>query len=99
MKTKQPPKILELKISLLHTSPLVWRKVLVHDFIELEELNLLIQICMGWENCHLHDFVINKKTCLLNYNFNLLLINQSGDHKITTDIKSGATHIQKAINS
>lgn len=62
MKTKEPPKILELKISLLHTSPLVWRKFLVHDFIELEELNLLIQICMGWENCHLHDFVINKKT-------------------------------------
>jgi hypothetical protein len=39
----------------------VWRKVLTHEFIELDELHILIQITMGWENCHFYDFNINNK--------------------------------------
>jgi hypothetical protein len=55
------PKVFELTISLQETSPLVWRKVLAHEFIGLDELHMLIQIKMGWENRHLYDFKINKK--------------------------------------
>lgn len=56
------PKVFELVISLQKTSPLVWRKVLAHEFIELNELHILIQITMGWENRHLYNFKINNKT-------------------------------------
>jgi hypothetical protein len=56
------PKVCELTISLPETSPLVWRKVLVHEFIELYELHMLIQISMGWENRHLYSFKINEKS-------------------------------------
>lgn len=54
-------KVYEFIISLTGTKPLVWRKVLAHDFIELGELHLLIQLAMGWTDSHLHSFEINGK--------------------------------------
>lgn len=60
--TRKITKVYELTISLLHTKPLVWRKVLAHEFIELEELHMLIQMSMGWESKHLYSFEINCKT-------------------------------------
>lgn len=56
------PKVFEIKISLQDTSPLVWRKILVHDFVELADLHMLIQITMGWGNSHLFAFEINGKS-------------------------------------
>ena len=49
-------------ISLVNTKPLVWRKFLAHEFIELPDLHMLIQMTMGWEDRHLYSFEINKKT-------------------------------------
>lgn len=59
---RQKPKVYEFTISLAETEPLVWRKVLAHDFIELNELHLLIQLAMGWSDQHLYAFEINRKT-------------------------------------
>lgn len=59
---KLKPKVYELTISLAETTPQVWRKVLVHNIIELYELHMLIQMTMGWENRHLFSFEINGKT-------------------------------------
>lgn len=59
-KTKEPLKVLELTIKLQDTN--VWRKVLVHDFIELEELHIVIQASMNWDNKHLSSFEINGKS-------------------------------------
>lgn len=56
------PKVYELTITLEDTEPLVWRKVLIHDFIELNELHMVIQLVMGWEDSHLYSFEINKKS-------------------------------------
>lgn len=58
---KSKPKVYEFSISLAETSPKVWRKVLAHEFIELNELHLLIQMAMGWEDYHLYSFFINDK--------------------------------------
>ena len=60
--TKKKPKVYELTIKLTNTNPLVWRKVLAHEFIELNELHLLIQMVMGWEDRHLFSFTINEKS-------------------------------------
>jgi len=60
--SSKTPKVFELTITLQDTSPLVWRKILTHEFIALDELHMLIQITMGWEDSHLYDFKINKKT-------------------------------------
>ena len=52
------PKVFEFKVSLPGTKPLVWRSLLAHEFIELEELHGLIQITMGWNSYHLYQFQI-----------------------------------------
>ena len=51
----------QLKVSLTGTTPLIWRRVLVPGKATLHDLHQIIQTAMGWENCHLHDFVVKKQ--------------------------------------
>lgn len=48
--------IYELKITLLDTSPPIWRRFAVPGGITLAALHDVIQIVMGWEDCHPHQF-------------------------------------------
>lgn len=59
-KTKKP-KVYEFTVSLMETTPVVWRKFLAHEIIELEDLHMLIQITMGWNDAHLFGFEIDGK--------------------------------------
>lgn len=45
-----------LRIELLHTDPLVWRRVLVPGKISLRRLHEVIQRVMGWDDAHLYEF-------------------------------------------
>ncbi len=47
-----------LKISLRDVRPPVWRRVLVPGGLTLGELHVVIQVAMGWEGGHLHEFII-----------------------------------------
>ncbi len=51
--------IIQLKITLLGTKPPIWRRVLVDKATTFSTLHHIIQIAMGWANCHLHEFEIN----------------------------------------
>ncbi|HEX8411704.1 MAG TPA: plasmid pRiA4b ORF-3 family protein [Thermoanaerobaculia bacterium] len=51
----------QLKITLEDVEPDIWRRVLVPSDLTLFELHHVIQIVMGWEDCHLHDFTIKKQ--------------------------------------
>jgi len=51
----------QLKIELRDIDPIVWRRVLVPSEFTLFDLHHVIQIVMGWENCHLHEFSIKRK--------------------------------------
>ncbi len=51
----------EIKISLLGVTPPVWRLISVPRDISLAKLHVVIQIAMGWEDEHLHQFEIGKK--------------------------------------
>ena len=51
-------KILQLKITLARTKPPIWRRIRVPESITLADLHTAIQIVMGWENSHLHEFEI-----------------------------------------
>lgn len=51
-----PANILQLKITLQHIDPTVWRRVEVKDDITFYELHHVIQITMGWWNAHLFEF-------------------------------------------
>jgi Plasmid pRiA4b ORF-3-like protein len=51
------PTVLQVKIKLLGVSkPPVWRRVLVPGEIRLDQLHGVIQVAMGWSDCHMHVF-------------------------------------------
>jgi hypothetical protein len=53
-----PAKLLQLKITLRHLQPPVWRRLLVCDRASFSELHYLIQKTMGWDNSHMHAFYV-----------------------------------------
>ena len=50
--------LLQFKITLLEIKPVIWRRIQMEDGT-LEDLHYMIQAAFGWENCHLHQFVIS----------------------------------------
>ncbi len=52
--------IYRLRITLADIEPASWRLVDVPD-CSLGELNEVIQIAIGWQNSHMHQFVVNGK--------------------------------------
>ena len=52
--------IYQLKITLRHIQPPIWRRVLVQGDQTLEGLHLIIQAVMPWQNYHLHHFIQGK---------------------------------------
>lgn len=59
-KIDRPPakKALQLKITLLHARPPIWRRILVADNLTFWDLHCAIQDAMGWTNSHLHEFQV-----------------------------------------
>lgn len=57
-RTRRVPELLQLKIELAWIKPLIWRRVVVPESITLPKLHQVIQVAMGWMDCHLHDFEI-----------------------------------------
>jgi hypothetical protein len=60
-KIETPQEIYQIKIALLGTRPPIWRRLLVPAGMTLEQLHDVLQMAMGWEDCHMHDFRIGKK--------------------------------------
>jgi hypothetical protein len=52
--------VYELDIRLIGIEPPIWRRVTVSDQISLASLHLLVQVVMGWEHSHLHQFIVEK---------------------------------------
>jgi hypothetical protein len=62
METSHTPlSIYQLRIVLRGISPLIWRRVLVHDTTTLAQLHDIIQILFAWHHEHLFDFHIYGK--------------------------------------
>jgi Plasmid pRiA4b ORF-3-like protein len=56
-RTDKSDLLFQFKITLLEIKPPIWRRVQIPD-CTLAVLHELIQAAMGWENCHLHRFII-----------------------------------------
>jgi hypothetical protein len=50
--------IYQLKVTLKDSKPSIWRRVLVPGDISLSKLHQILQIAMGWEDSHLHQFIV-----------------------------------------
>ena len=57
---KNPAAAYQLKVSLLYSAPLIWRRVQVPGNLTLAKLHDVIQLCMGWTDTHLHQFMIGR---------------------------------------
>jgi yecA family protein len=51
----------QLKVTLRNSNPAIWRRLLVPASMNLEDLHHTLQIVMGWENEHLHEFLHGKR--------------------------------------
>lgn len=51
--------VYQLKITLRGSKPPIWRRVMVPGKFSLYKLHQVIQRAMGWEDSHLHQFIID----------------------------------------
>jgi len=61
MSNSSEPVIYQLKIVLLGISPMIWRRIKVSSDSTIEDLHYALQLAMGWEDFHLHHFIIHGK--------------------------------------
>lgn len=52
-------KALQINVSLSGIRPPVWRRLLVPSEYTLARLHRVLQVAMGWHDCHLHRFVLD----------------------------------------
>ena len=51
-------KVYQIKITLKDIKPPIWRRLQVTNDTVLEKLHEIIQVAMGWDNYHLHQFIV-----------------------------------------
>ncbi|MGK5086156.1 plasmid pRiA4b ORF-3 family protein [Bdellovibrionota bacterium FG-2] len=51
--------VIQLKVSLRESDPLIWRRFIVPATMTLAKLHDVLQIVMGWQNSHLSRFEVN----------------------------------------
>jgi hypothetical protein len=51
----------QLKVTLRDIDPPIWRRIQVWDDTTLAQLHRILQIALGWENYHLHEFHIGGR--------------------------------------
>ncbi len=56
MKYMQYKSVYQIKITLLGSKPVIWRRILVPNTYSFFDLHVAIQSAMGWEDAHLHQY-------------------------------------------
>lgn len=51
-----------VRVTLVGVHPPVWRRVRVPDVFTLEQLHRVIQLAMGWLDCHLYLFRVGERS-------------------------------------
>ena len=53
--------VYQLRVFLRQISPMIWRRLLVRSDSTIADLHYTLQIAMGWDDFHLHQFTIRGK--------------------------------------
>ena len=61
-KIETPEDIYQIKVTLLGTSPPIWRRLLVPADVTLSQLHDVLQAAMGWDDGHMHEFSIGQRS-------------------------------------
>lgn len=51
--------IYQIKVTLRHSKPPIWRRLQVAGSTRLDDLHLVLQSAMGWDNYHLHQYIVD----------------------------------------
>ena len=51
-----PQDIYQIKVTLRDTRPPIWRRLLVPAGLTLDALHDVLQVAMGWDDSHMHEF-------------------------------------------
>jgi len=62
MATKKQGLVYQLKVTLCDIHPAIWRRLQVWDDTTLAQLHRILQVAVGWEDYHLHEFHIGSRT-------------------------------------
>lgn len=61
MTMKQTRLIYQLHVTLQEIDPPIWRRIQIWEDTTLGRLHRILQTVMGWEDYHLHQFVIGRR--------------------------------------
>jgi len=64
-----PPDIYQLKLTLRGTSPPIWRRLRVPAGLTLDVVHEVLQLVMGWDDSHLHEFRIGVRAGVKGHQF------------------------------
>ena len=78
----------QLKITLKHIQPPIWRRVLAPGDASLEHLHLVIQAVMPWLNYHLHHFQMGETFYGIPHSDDFLEYVDSSDSELCTVLAS-----------
>jgi hypothetical protein len=53
--------VYQFRVCLREISPAIWRRLLVRSDSAIADLHYTLQIAMGWDDFHLHQFIIHGK--------------------------------------
>jgi len=56
-----PQDIYQIKVTLRYTRPPIWRRLLVPAGLTLDALHDVLQLAMGWDDSHMHEFRIGQR--------------------------------------
>lgn len=54
----KPAQVYQIKVTLCDSQPPIWRRIQVRSDTTLGRFHKILQCVMGWEDAHLHQFVI-----------------------------------------
>lgn len=64
--------VYQLRVFLRQISPMIWRRLLLRSDHTIADLHYTLQIAMGWDNFHLHQFTIRGKYYGVSYECGLV---------------------------
>jgi hypothetical protein len=53
--------VYRIHVSLRETQPLIWRPIELSSKTTLKQFHRILQIAMGWENYHLHEYIVDGR--------------------------------------
>ena len=59
---KPSPTLFTLKVELVDTTPLIWRRILISGHASFAMLHHVLQAAMGWHDAHLHEFRVGEQS-------------------------------------